>query len=145
MTWSLATGWWVAAGVLVAAELTTGTFYLLMLAMGAVGAALAAHLGVGFNAQLAVAAAVGGGAVALWHWKRSHSPAPVAAEANRDVNLDIGEHVQVADWDANGEGFTQYRGARWTVRYDGRGLPHPGRYVICRIEGNHLIVNRAPV
>jgi len=32
MDWSAATGWWIVAGVLVAAELATGTFYLLMLA-----------------------------------------------------------------------------------------------------------------
>ena len=30
-----ATVWWIAAGVLIAAELATGTFYLLMLAVGA--------------------------------------------------------------------------------------------------------------
>ena len=35
MDWSASTGWWLAAGVLVAAELATGTFYLLMLALGA--------------------------------------------------------------------------------------------------------------
>jgi membrane protein implicated in regulation of membrane protease activity len=144
MTWSLATGWWVAAGVLVAAELTTSTFYLLMLALGAAGAALAAHLGVGFNAQLAVAAAVGGGAVALWHWKRGRSPAPVAADADRDVNLDIGQHIQVTDWDANGQGVTHYRGAQWTVRFAGRGLPQPGQYVICRVEGSQFIVDHPP-
>ena len=34
MDWSHATWWWVATGVLVAAELATGTFYLLMLAIG---------------------------------------------------------------------------------------------------------------
>ncbi len=31
--------WWVLAGVLVAVELATGTFYLLMLALGAATAA----------------------------------------------------------------------------------------------------------
>ena len=31
---SAATGWWVAAGIAVAAELGTGTFYLLMMAFG---------------------------------------------------------------------------------------------------------------
>jgi membrane protein implicated in regulation of membrane protease activity len=37
-----ATMWWVLAGVLVALELLTGTFYLLMLSLGAVAAALVA-------------------------------------------------------------------------------------------------------
>ena len=44
MDWSLATWWWIAAGVLVAAELASGTFYLLMLALGA-GAGGSAGLG----------------------------------------------------------------------------------------------------
>ena len=39
MDWSASTGWWLAAGVLVAAELATGTFYLLMLALGAAAGA----------------------------------------------------------------------------------------------------------
>ena len=40
MDWSSATVWWVAAGVLVAAELATGTFYLLMLAIGTAATSL---------------------------------------------------------------------------------------------------------
>jgi membrane protein implicated in regulation of membrane protease activity len=38
---SLATVWWVVTGVLVAVELATGSFYLLMLALGAAAAAIA--------------------------------------------------------------------------------------------------------
>ena len=45
MDFGLATGWWLLAGVLVAVELLTGTFYLLALALGAAAAALAAHAG----------------------------------------------------------------------------------------------------
>ena len=36
--------WWLLAGVAVVTELLTGTFYLLMLAVGLAAAALAAHL-----------------------------------------------------------------------------------------------------
>ncbi|MFN5166768.1 MAG: NfeD family protein, partial [Pseudomonadota bacterium] len=39
MDLSAPTLWWVLAGVLVAVELATGTFYLLMSALGAAGAA----------------------------------------------------------------------------------------------------------
>ena len=58
MDWSGATWWWVAAGVLVAAELASGTFYLLMLALGMAAGAIAAHLGFATAAQLVVAAFV---------------------------------------------------------------------------------------
>ena len=52
-----------------AAELMSGTFYLLMLAIGALAAALAAHLGAGLTTQLVTAAVVGGLAVVLWRQK----------------------------------------------------------------------------
>ena len=45
MDWNSANIWWVAAGLMVAAELATGSFYLLMVAFGMVAGALAAHLG----------------------------------------------------------------------------------------------------
>ena len=51
MDLSAATGWWVAAGIAIAAELGTGTFYLLMIAFGLAAAAIAAHLGLSLPAQ----------------------------------------------------------------------------------------------
>ncbi|MEK9804034.1 MAG: NfeD family protein, partial [Curvibacter sp.] len=44
--------WWLAAGILVAAELVTGTFYLLMLALGLGAGALAADAGLAGTVQL---------------------------------------------------------------------------------------------
>jgi membrane protein implicated in regulation of membrane protease activity len=140
MGWSLAAVWWIVTGVLVAVELATGSFYLLMLALGAAAAAIAAHLGLGVNTQLVVGAVIGAGAVAAWHFKRRSMPSGPAAAENRDVNLDIGETVQVSDWDAQGSGSTFYRGARWQVRHMGAGTPHPGRFVIRRVEANRLFV-----
>src|SRR5688500_16392511 len=57
------TVWWLLAGAAVAVELATGTFYLLMLALGMAAAAIAAHLGASIPLQLVTAAVVGGGAV----------------------------------------------------------------------------------
>jgi membrane protein implicated in regulation of membrane protease activity len=144
MDWSEATSWWIVAGVLVATELATGTFYLLMLAVGAAAAALAAHLGIAFTGQLLAAALIGGGAVAGWHLKRSKEPRAASANANRDVNLDIGETVHVAAWDAEGNAQVNYRGANWAVRYAGSGTPQPGTFVIHALEGNRLLVEPKP-
>ena len=52
--------WWLLAGGVVAAELLTGTFYLLMLAVGLAAAAIAAHLGLSTALQIVTAAVVGG-------------------------------------------------------------------------------------
>ena len=140
MDWSAATSWWIVAGVLVAAELATGTFYLLMLALGAAAAAIAAHLGLALSGQLLTAALIGGGAVAAWHLKRSKEPVAASANANRDVNLDIGETVHVTVWDAEGNAQVNYRGATWAVRYAGSGSPEPGTFVIHALDGNRLLV-----
>jgi len=139
-----ATSWWIVAGVLVATELATGTFYLLMLALGAVAAALAAHAGVTFNGQLLAAAAVGGGAVASWHFQRSKRAPAAPASENRDVNLDIGETVHVPAWNADGTTQVQYRGASWSARYAGNGVPAPGTFMIHAIDGNRLLLQRTP-
>jgi len=145
MNWDHATAWWVAAGLLVALELTSGTFYLLMLAIGTAAAALAAHGAVAFSGQLVAAALVGGGAVAAWYLKRSREPRAPAANADRNVNLDVGERVVVAQWDADGNARVQYRGAAWSVRWVGTGLPQPGEHVIRAVDGNRLLLDRTSV
>ena len=64
MDLATSTLWWIAAGLAVAAELATGTFYLLMIALGLGAGGLAAALGASWMWQLLGAALVGGGAVA---------------------------------------------------------------------------------
>jgi membrane protein implicated in regulation of membrane protease activity len=143
MDWSLSTWWWIATGVLVAAELATGTFYLLMLTIGTVAAALVGWAGFGWNAQLAAAALAGGGAVALLYWKRRQSPSALPAHANRDVNLDIGEKVRVEGWNTDGTTQVSYRGAMWSAQYMGADAPTPGVHTIGAIEGNRLQLQRS--
>ena len=141
MNWSDSTLWWVVTGALVAAELTTGTFYLLMLALGAASAALAAMANAGFVAQLVVAAAVGGGAVVAWHMQRARHEQ--RRKATPDVTqLDVGEHVVVPQWDAHGNARVQYRGSTWDARHAGHGSPEPGEHVIRAVEGNRLLLEK---
>jgi membrane protein implicated in regulation of membrane protease activity len=144
MDGSTATLWWVGAGVLVAAELATGTFYLLMLAVGAAAGALAAHAGLAVTAQIVMAALVGGGATLAWHVKRLRAPPTASSERNRDVNLDIGQPVRVDAWQPDGTARVQYRGAAWSVRFAGSGAPAPGEHVIVSVQGSQLGVAAAP-
>jgi membrane protein implicated in regulation of membrane protease activity len=143
LDWNASTLWWLAAGTLVAAELATGTFYLLMLALGCAAGAMAAHLGLGTVSQLVAAAVLGGGATVGWHLKRSHGPKSAPAASNRDVNLDIGQAVQVPAWSADGTARVQYRGAAWSVRLADSGAPRPGPHTIVAMQGSELLV--APV
>jgi membrane protein implicated in regulation of membrane protease activity len=136
-------GWWIVTGVLVAGELATGTFYLLMIAIGCVAGALAGYADASFVAQVIVAAAVGTVAVAAWHRLRQRGPAPVPPEANRDINLDVGERVEVEAWRPDGTARVRYRGAAWNVRYVGEGPPAPGAHVIDEVRHNELALKRA--
>ena len=142
MAWAASTVWWVVAGGLVAVELATGTFYLLMLALGAAAAAIAAHSGAGLSGQLVVAAVVGGGAVAAWRLRRQRQPAAPRAEANRDINLDIGTRVQVSAWSPDGTARVAHRGATWSARHSGSGAPQPGSHVIVAVNGSELMLQR---
>ena len=136
------TVWWLLAGAGVALELVTGTFYLLMLSIGLAAGALAAHAGGSIATQLVVAGIVGGGAVAGWHVARGRRPAPVPPEANRDVNLDVGETVHVDAWNADGTATVRYRGANWTVQAMG-GAPHStGAHRVREVVGSRLVVEK---
>jgi membrane protein implicated in regulation of membrane protease activity len=140
MDFSTATFWWVAAGVAVALELATGTFYLLMIALGLGAGALAAHAGLGPTAQIIVAALIGGGATALWHWHRFQQPRSAPARENHDVNLDIGERVHVDAWTADRTARVQYRGSAWTARLAPGAMAAPGEHLVTAVEGNWLVL-----
>ena len=135
---SSSTQWWIIAGLLVAAELATGTFYLLMLALGAVAAALAALVGFEFSTQIWIGATVGFVAVAVWHFKRDRRSNALPAQADPNVNMDIGQAVQVDQWQPDGSATVRYRGADWQARFAGDGAPQAGRFVIRAIEGSCL-------
>ena len=135
--------WWLLAGGAVAVELVTGTFYLLMLAAGLVAGALAATLGLALIGQMLLAAAIGGGAVAVWHWRRSQCPAPKPVNANPDVHLDIGQAIHVVRWNADGTANVHFRGAQWiAVAADPDQANQPGNFRIKEMVGNRLVIEK---
>ena len=132
--------WWLLAGVAVAIELATGTFYLLMLSLGFAVAAVSAYLTTPFALQLGLAAGVGAGSVLALRRYRANRPQTPIASANRDVNLDIGETVHVDNWSADGTATVKYRGANWAVSCaQGRALV-PGPHRVVEVVGSRLIV-----
>jgi membrane protein implicated in regulation of membrane protease activity len=137
------TYWWLLTGALIVVELLSGTFYLLMLAAGAVAAALAAHAGLPIVAQILIAAALGGGAVVAWHLRKSASRDEPPAQSNPNVNLDIGETVHIASWNADGSANVQYRGANWTAIHRPGIVPSAGPHRVAELVGNRLLVDKA--
>ena len=132
--------WWLLAGLLVACEVATGTFYLLMLAVGAAVGALAAHADAGTNLQIVAAAAVAAGTTAAWHLVQRRGQR-LPPEANPDVNPDIGAAVHVDAWQPDGTARVQYRGAAWSVRFAGNGTPVPGAHRVVAVHGSQLQVS----
>ena len=140
MDFSTATLWWVAAGITVAAELATGSFYLLMIALGLAAAAIAAQLGLATPGPLIAAAVVGGGATALWHWRRASEPRSALARENPDVNLDIGALVNVAGWADDRTARVPYRGSVWHARLAPGSHTVSGVHRVAAVEGNWLVL-----
>lgn len=133
--------WWVLAGIAVAAELFVGMFYLLMLAIGMAAGALAAHLGLDPVGQLVAAAIVGSGFVVGCYAVRRRMAAG-RQSANRDINLDIGEHVVVEHWKPDGTAAVRYRGAQWTAVPAPGTVPATGVHRVRDLDGSHLIVEK---
>jgi len=134
--------WWLIAGTAVGIELVTGTFYLLMLAVGLAAAAIAAHMGGNFTTQIVVAALVSSGTVLGWRQYRKKQPTSLPANANRDVNLDIGETVQVDAWNPDGTSTVKYRGASWSVASVSGGPLAAGPHQVVEVLGSRLIVRK---
>ncbi|MGF6778685.1 NfeD family protein [Paraburkholderia sp. GAS334] len=138
----MATGglfWWVGAGVLVVLELFSGTFYMLMVALGFVAAGLARWAGANIDLQLALAAAVALAAVILLRRSRFGRRVRKDALRNPDVNLDIGATLSVSDWHDR-RARISYRGADWDVEL-APGEPEDARlYEVTALRGSCLIV-----
>lgn len=135
-----ATMWWVLTGVLVALELVTGTFYLLMLGLGSAAGALAAMAGYGPVTQLVAAAVIGGlGAVLLGRWRKRARHSPQEA---LDQHLDLGATVQVETWDERGMAQVRHRGAAWTAVLAPGQTGTPGAHRIQGLSGNHLVLEK---
>ena len=133
--------WWLLVGAAVALELFTGTFYLLMLAVGMVAAALAAHVGAGLSSQLIVAAVVGSAAVFGWHLIKRRRPSDPSVRALRSVNLDVGETILIEGWNPDGTTTVKYRGATWIAIHRPGVTPSTGMHRVAELVGNRLLVD----
>lgn len=134
--------WWLLAGSTVALELFTGTFYLLMLAVGMAAGALAAHAGLGLAGQLIVAAITGSALVVAWYFIKKRRASDPSVRSLRSVNLDVGEILQIDEWNLDGTASVKYRGAQWTVIHRPGNSPAPGSYRVAELVGSRLLVDK---
>src|SRR4051812_17331378 len=106
--------WLISGFVLVIAELITGTFYLLVIGLGAFAAAVAAWTGAHVMVQALAGAVVAlAGIWAVHHWHVRNRPA-----TSGDNLLDRGQPVVLESWanEAAGIARVRYRGTSWDAR-----------------------------
>jgi membrane protein implicated in regulation of membrane protease activity len=136
--------WFAAACVLVILEMATGTFYLLMIAIGVAAGGVAALAGMHGMSQCVIAAVVA--AVATYALRRSKLGRPEHIDAARDpdINLDIGQALEVGEWRSlSGDVATarvMYRGALWDAELAAGGTAVPGLFMIQEMQGNRLVL-----
>jgi membrane protein implicated in regulation of membrane protease activity len=128
--------WWVAAAVLVGAELLTGTFYLLAVGIAAAIGGVAAWLGAGLPLQYLVA---GGLAVVLTiaahQWRKRQTP------PRMQDSLDVGQAVHVQTWNADGTVRVAYRGTLWDAELAAPSTPHADTLYIVATRGSVLVLS----
>jgi membrane protein implicated in regulation of membrane protease activity len=134
--------WLVMAGALVILELFTGTFYLLMIAIGLAVGGAAALLGATLAVQTVSAAVVGVIATLVLRRSRFGNVTPGDAARDPNVNLDIGQQVAVPGW-SDGVARVMYRGAQWDIELAPGARPESGNFKIVEVRGSRLVVNNS--
>lgn len=130
--------WFVAGGVLLGIEMTTGTFYFLVVGLSMwVSAMVAGFTDYGVDVQVILAAVLTiGGCAVLEVVKRRN---PVMQQP--DEPLDRGQIIQVSGWDGMPGVKVPYRGSTWQARLArGAKVSSNGYYQIDGLDGNVLIL-----
>ena len=129
--------WWIAAAALVAAELLTGTFYLLVVGIALAFGGAAAWFDASVPVQWLIAAALGViGTLMLQRWKRD-----LALRTPAQPGLDIGQMVQVQSWGPEGTARVAYRGSTWDAELAATGVPQAKTMYIAATRGSVLILS----
>lgn len=129
---------WLLLGLgLIAVEMLSGTFYLLILGGAALIAALAAYLGAPFAVQaiLAAVAAVAG-VLVLRRRKKAGEAAPA-----RDNQMDIGQTAVIESWLSEPQRLARarYRNTTWDAEVLGDDRVEIGAMLyVASTEGNRL-------
>jgi membrane protein implicated in regulation of membrane protease activity len=128
--------WWIAAAVLIGAELVTGTFYLLAVGIAVALGGVAAWLGTGLQVQFAVAGVLGVVlTIAAHRWRLARASPPAQAP------LDVGQTVHVATWNPDGTARVAYRGSTWDAELAAPDVPRAETLYIVATRGSVLVLS----
>jgi membrane protein implicated in regulation of membrane protease activity len=132
--------WWIVTGIAVGIELLTGTFYLLMIAIGLGSRCHCGPFRGAMPAQLFTAAVVGGGAVLVWlpgtpqESRRTFSTRRPQCESGH--RRDRPHRRMECRW----HGVCQVPRCQWAVVHRPGQSPQPGLHRVTELTGNRLVV-----
>lgn len=128
--------WFLLALTMLAAEMATGTFYLLVLAVALGAGGLAALTGLALPAQITLSAVIGVIGTLILRRSKISRTAP-----NENQNLDIGQSVRVMHIREDGSLRVAYRGAEWEAQLASADTPHDQTLFIQSMQGSKLILS----
>lgn len=131
--------WFGVAALFLLLEMATGTFYLLLVALGLAASGMAAYAGLSLVWQIVsglVVSLIGLGVLHRYRQSKGHVP----TQSNPNVVQDIGRSVMVDAWDENGQASVVYRGSNWSARIDADQPVQPGEHYIHAVQGLTLIL-----
>ncbi|MBV6303591.1 NfeD family protein [Candidimonas humi] len=133
--------WFGFAILALIGEAMTGTFYLLLFAFGLAAGGVAALLGAELAMQIVAVAVVT--LVGLYILRKTGvlKKREVDASRNKNVNLDIGQLVDVQSWSDDNTTRVWYRGAYWQARLQAGAARQAGPHRIVALQGATLLVS----
>ena len=128
--------WWIAATLLIGAELLSGTFYLLAIGIAVALGGAAAWVGASTEAQFAVAGVLGVALTIAAHRLRIGRATPPP-----QPSLDIGHPVKVATWGEDGRARVDYRGSTWDAELASPDVRRDETLYIVGVRGSVLVLS----
>ena len=129
--------WFVMALALLALEMVTSTFYMLMLAVALVVGGIAALLGLTQPMQITLAALAGIVGIVVLHRIKSTRSIDTVSQS-----LDTGQPVKLVSWREDGTARVYYRGAEWDAEPESADMSHEGTFYIKAIQGSKLVLTQ---
>lgn len=128
--------WFLLAFGLLALEMATGTFYMLIVSIALGLAGIAALLGLNLPLQITLSAVTSiMGTVILYRMNGARTTGKMISQS-----LDIGQSVRVISWREDGVARVHYRGTEWDAELDSSSLQRDGVLYIKAIQGSKLIL-----
>ncbi|MEQ1812859.1 MAG: NfeD family protein [Candidatus Nitrotoga sp.] len=129
--------WFLLALGLLAMEMLTGTFYMLILSVAVGMGGLAALLG--WDMPIQIACSVITGIIGVMVVRKMKGASTVKSG---DQNLDVGQTVRLITWNNDGTARVHFRGAEWDAELEDFNpeMAQPAALYIKSVHGSSLVL-----